>query len=334
MCIIIIKQKGSDVPLEVIKRSSSINPHGLGVVWLDTFKTTFHQSEEINVLNTDRPFIAHFRYATVGKVSVKNTHPFKCGSNHNELLMQNGTVFGYGSKTMTDTEDLAIRLGQTPRHTWKNSLEKFDSRFVTINTRNRTFQIYNKKDWIKQDNVWYSKSNVLQNNVVATYGTLQRGQCNHHHIGRGEFIGKGKTLDKYPLVIDGLPYVYKERGVGHNVSVEVFKVSDEQLKQIDSLEGHPKWYKREVTDIVIGTETVKAWMYFMTTPRNKSRVLYDKFDANTKARNQKTFWDEVELVDESPYCIECFNDLTHDGFTHYHCSSCNKWFHEQTVGIN
>ena len=68
MCIIIIKQKGKVVPREILKTSSRINPHGLGIVWLDTFETTYHKSKEFKVLDNDRPYIAHFRYATVGKV--------------------------------------------------------------------------------------------------------------------------------------------------------------------------------------------------------------------------------------------------------------------------
>ena len=76
--------------------------------------------------------------------------------------MMNGTVRGYGNENMTDTEDLAIKLGRTPRHTWKQSLAKFDARFVAINTRTRSFQIFNKHLYTYKDGVWYSKDNVLQ----------------------------------------------------------------------------------------------------------------------------------------------------------------------------
>jgi len=108
MCVIIIKQKGKDVPREVLKTSARINPHGLGIVWLDTFEVTYHKSKEYSTLDTDRPYIAHFRYATIGKVCKENTHPFVCGKNKDELFMMNGTINGYGNQKMTDTEDLAI----------------------------------------------------------------------------------------------------------------------------------------------------------------------------------------------------------------------------------
>jgi len=88
---------------EIAKTSARINPHGLGITWLDTFKTTYHKSKEYKLLLTERPFIAHFRYATVGKVGLSNTHPFICGNNKDELLMQNGTIKGIGTETMCDS---------------------------------------------------------------------------------------------------------------------------------------------------------------------------------------------------------------------------------------
>jgi predicted glutamine amidotransferase len=97
MCIIIIKKKGLRVSNDILKSSARINPHGLGIVWLDDYKVSYHKSNEFNVLNTSRPFIAHFRYATVGAVNKENTHPFVCGSNKNELLMMNGTIKGLGN---------------------------------------------------------------------------------------------------------------------------------------------------------------------------------------------------------------------------------------------
>jgi len=97
MCVIIIKQKGKDVPSNVLKSSARMNPHGLGVVWLDAFNVSYHDSKDYKVLETNRPYIAHFRYATIGKICKENTHPFKCGVNKDELFMMNGTAKGYGN---------------------------------------------------------------------------------------------------------------------------------------------------------------------------------------------------------------------------------------------
>ena len=77
MCVIIIKQNKQKIDRDILKRSAKVNPHGLGVVWLDNYELTYHQSDRYKILDTDRPFIAHFRYATVGVVNKNNMHPFR-----------------------------------------------------------------------------------------------------------------------------------------------------------------------------------------------------------------------------------------------------------------
>ena len=120
MCVIIIKQKSNRISLHTLENASQINPHGLGVVWLDTFETNYFESSEYNVLDTERPFIAHFRYATVGAINKANMHPFVCGDKTDELLMMNGTASGYGNKNITDSQDLANELGGIARNAWSD----------------------------------------------------------------------------------------------------------------------------------------------------------------------------------------------------------------------
>ena len=69
MCIIIVKSKDKQVSPEILKNSSRINPHGLGVIFLDTNEVKYYQSKDWKVLDTNRPYIAHFRLATKGKVN-------------------------------------------------------------------------------------------------------------------------------------------------------------------------------------------------------------------------------------------------------------------------
>lgn len=350
MCIIIIKQKGKDVPTEVLKTSARINPHGLGIVWLDTFKVSYHKSKEYQLLNTDRPYIAHFRYATIGKICKENTHPFRCGHNKDELFMMNGTARGYGNKRMTDTEDLAIRLGRTPRHTWASQLEEFEARFVSINTRTRTFQIYNKLNWINKNGVWYSKGNVLQENLVAVYGTLKKGFGNYYsYLTSSKHLGNGTTKDKYPLVVDGLPYLIEKKGEGYNVNVDVFKVSDDKLKHLDQLESHPRWYKRKQVPIIVKDRELMCWVYF--NPQEESRWNgknhTQSYEYQRPKYNYKPFtFDEPIVVDDrqveldfecdmesnSPYCTACFNDLIHDGISdNYQCVGCGAEYTKEEI---
>jgi gamma-glutamylaminecyclotransferase len=352
MCVIIIKQKNNVMSKEIAKTSAKINPHGLGIVWLDTFEVTYHKSKEYNKLITKRPFIAHFRYATVGKVGLSNTHPFVCGRQTDELLMQNGTINGLGTADECDSKVLAKNIGSIPRENWKKTLEQYDSRFVSINTRTRSFQIYNRNLYTYRDGIWYSKANVLQDNLIAVYGTLKKGYGNYYsYLTNAKHLGRGKTQYKYPLLVEGLPYMVDEKGIGHNVVVDVFKVSDVELKKIDRLEGHPRWYKRKQIPITLKNRTLNCWVYF--NPKNTTNKEYHKsFERASKLDPQAFTFADVDITydnkvlheaidigwdddnfpsDKTSKCIECLGDLEHDGWANYYCSSCGGWFTEDDI---
>lgn len=349
MCVIIIKQGKDEMPADILQKSSQINPHGLGIVWLDTYEVTYHKSTEWDLLQTSRPFIAHFRYATIGAVNKANTHPFVCGSNKDEYLMMNGTIHGMGNNAKCDSKELAESLGRIPRHKWKKELEKYRNvRFATMNVRTRTFQIYNRDLWTFRDGVWYSKDNVIEDNVVAVYGTLKRGHGNYHRYLTGStFIGSGKTNEKYPLLVQGLPYLIEEKGVGHNVKVDVFKVSEKVFKSLDVLEGHPKWYRRKQVKIKMDNgKVITAWVYFnLKTKRTASDIMHKSYERHvpkqvyTPADTSKHTWQaehrQLELTplidddsefDDGYYCTSCYNDLEHDGYGNYCCTGCDEWY--------
>ena len=357
MCVIIIKQKGNVMSREIARTSSKINPHGLGIVWLDTFEVSYHKSKEYKLLLTERPFIAHFRYATVGKVGLSNTHPFICGNNKDELLMQNGTIKGIGTETMCDSKVLAISLGNVDRKNWKTELEQYDSRFVSINTRTRSFQIYNRNLYTYRDGIWYSKANVLQDNVVAVYGTLKKGYSNYAgHLKSAKYIGKGTTKTKYPLLIESLPFLVNKPGLGHRVEVDVFKVDDLTFQKLDRLEGHPQWYRREEIPVEVKGRTVICWVYFNpkeltadtkmyqsytgsqmfgTTPYPKRYDTVSQSDFDMEENHQfievQEDTDPIFPSNTQPICIDCMSDVEFDGFANYHCSACGGWFKEEEV---
>jgi len=345
---------------EVAKTSARINPHGLGIIWLDTFEVTYHKSTEYNQLITERPFIAHFRYATVGKIGISNTHPFVCGKNKEELLMMNGTIKGMGNAEMCDSKELAIKMGSINRAEWKGQLEKFDSRFVTVNLRTRSFQIYNRNLYTYRDGIWYSKANVLQDNVVAVYGTLKKGFGNYYaYLKNSKHLGRGETKDRYPLVVNGLPYLVNKKGIGHNVVVDVFKVSDTTFDNLDALEGHPRWYRREQVPITLNGKTLNCWVYFNPQSLNGAE-LHKSFERNAQPRfsfdkgeidyDSKSLplpnvdlytekhdtieigWDSEEFnPSENVRCLDCLNTVEHDGWNNYYCSACEGWFSETEI---
>ena len=364
MCVIIIKQTDKQLSKTILRTSSRINPHGLGIVWLDTYETTYHKSSDWKKLVTNRPFIAHFRFATKGKINKANTHPFICGKNKHELLMHNGTIPNIGTDAKSDSRMLAEYLGDMPRHSWATELAEYDSRFVTINTRTRTFQIYNKELWTKQGEVWYSKNNVIKDNLVAVYGTLKKGNSNYYHYLRNEtFIGKGKTTMKYPMIVPGLPYVIDKPGKGHLIDIDLFAVSNDKLKDLDRLEGHPTHYKRREITVLVKGRVYKAWLYFGQGQEYKGKQLhssyektYPKFTLRDRSytyadsKEWTPWWRQEEYLKEtesvasdtqcfelnynqdSRLCPDCSQATEQDPYSmEWWCHSCQKFETEEVM---
>lgn len=102
MCIIVVKQRGSDFcPLPIIKNCFNANPHGFAFSWnqggeLKTFRTLDMQEaldkykELSTTLNRDETaMIVHARIKSHGSVSLKNCHAFVHGDiafSHNGIL--------------------------------------------------------------------------------------------------------------------------------------------------------------------------------------------------------------------------------------------------------
>jgi gamma-glutamylaminecyclotransferase len=210
--------------------------------------------------------------------------------------MMNGSIYSLGDHETCDTKVLANQLGDKPRQVWKGELSNYECRFTTINTRTRTYQIYNKELWTKKNGVWFSKDNVLLDNVVAVYGTLKKGYSNYqHYLRSSKYVGGGVTHDKYPLIIEGLPYVVNKKGIGHNVEVDVFKVSNTKLTDLDNLEGHPRWYKREVVPVKLKSgKIVNCWLYFNDKHINKDTKLHktyaQTYTENVYGRHSSNWW--------------------------------------------
>lgn len=313
MCIIMIKDRTPSPDPVILFNESYYNPHGLGVVWLDTYEVEYFESDEWRVLleKPDRDYIAHFRYATVGHVSKKNTHPFEIKKGM--YLFQNGTNKNLGSSKMTDTEHMARILSRVPEKLYRDILEVTDSRYVIVDTNKKEYTIYNWASWeFDEYGNMYSKQpdsfpyydaiedyatsedqkylpqampgdadsqgyyfghldgdctdDVLKNDFLAVYGTLKKGRGNNHLLDNDcfEFVGKGKTVQKYPMIAYGVPFVSEKPGHGYNIEVEVYRILDVKgMADVDSLESHPSWYVRKTTSIELEDgEQIAAWLYF------------------------------------------------------------------------
>jgi gamma-glutamylcyclotransferase (GGCT)/AIG2-like uncharacterized protein YtfP len=150
------------------------------------------------------------------------------------------------------------------------------------------------------------------NHLLAVYGTLRRGNGNHHLINeadtgdsvvvrpgfpKSDYIGTGLTADKYPMDAMGCPFVYDKPGIGNNIVVEVYRINAAGARYaIDGLENHPDWYRRRQVEVDIIEEgqakRVRAWMYLIpertmgtsTNIPSESRWISDFMDTKQKVK--------------------------------------------------
>jgi gamma-glutamylaminecyclotransferase len=120
---------------------------------------------------------------------------------------------------------------------------------------------------LSESAVQQPKHNVLDMDIaVAVYGTLKSGYGNNFLLEDATLVGKGKTTDKYPLIIrqGGLPFMLYKKNQGYNVEVELYLVNKNILRRLDILEGHPEWYRRREVSVTIDEidTPITAWIYF------------------------------------------------------------------------
>lgn len=276
MCLIIHKPKNKRIPIRILEKAKVVNPHGFGITYLDDGKTLRSLSyKSVNKLvNTDRPIVCHFRFATIGAINISNVHPFAIDERY--TMYSNGTIQGYGTDEVSDVAYIASDvLPRLRKKDWLPFLELTDTRFALIDITNGRVKRVGK--WWERDGVHYSKSNCFtteDTERVAVYGTLKRGYGNHHLIAGSHFVGSGKTNEQYPLLVNGLPYLYDECGLGEQVKVEVYDVDSTTFESLDRLEGHPTFYeRREIWISMDDWSQTKCWVYFINQelPRGVTR---------------------------------------------------------------
>ena len=101
---------------------------------------------------------------------------------------------------------------------------------------------------------------------VFVYGTLKRGHGNHFLLENSKYLGSGITDNKYVMYTSAIPYVSKQLNLT-TILGELYEVDELTLNDLDMLEGHPTWYKREIVSISYicnkgKVRKVKAWLYF------------------------------------------------------------------------
>ncbi len=120
MCVILQIEPNVKFPTDKLERACDINPDGYGIAYLDKGIQVIRSvakndpkevADHLQRLNDRRVFV-HLRYATVGEVSLENSHPFVLLS-HRKVgdiaMMHNGTLSAYSPKEkgVSDTKIFA-----------------------------------------------------------------------------------------------------------------------------------------------------------------------------------------------------------------------------------
>jgi gamma-glutamylcyclotransferase (GGCT)/AIG2-like uncharacterized protein YtfP len=110
----------------------------------------------------------------------------------------------------------------------------------------------------------------MTNVMVFVYGTLKRGHGNNYLLDGAEFVGEAASVGACYRVLDGgFPRAFDARDDGHPIFGEVFAVDLKTLRNLDRLEGHPRWYRRRRRRFRFADgRKVAAWVYVMQPGRD------------------------------------------------------------------
>ncbi|MEE4249661.1 MAG: gamma-glutamylcyclotransferase family protein [Alcanivoracaceae bacterium] len=105
---------------------------------------------------------------------------------------------------------------------------------------------------------------------VFVYGTLMRGERNHHWMRGARFVGSASTPPRFSLWSLGAYPVLCPHG-RTRVQGEVFRLTEAHLRYLDILEECPRLYHRRREATRFGL----AWLYYQSSPPPQSRFLPD-----------------------------------------------------------
>jgi len=91
--------------------------------------------------------------------------------------------------------------------------------------------------------------------LIFVYGTLKKGECNHHVLEQSECLGLFETEPNYQLY-DHDDYPGLAHG-SNSINGEIYRIDDKTLSQLDVLEDVSVDFHREQIETPYGN----AWVY-------------------------------------------------------------------------
>lgn len=103
------------------------------------------------------------------------------------------------------------------------------------------------------------------------YGSLKKGRHNHGYLADSTFVGNFITSDAFSLIVSDLPFLVRRRSRLGGIRGEVYKVSPDDIRRLDALEGHPDYYQRELITVYNeeNNEALEVYAYIYPDVFNK-----------------------------------------------------------------
>lgn len=101
-------------------------------------------------------------------------------------------------------------------------------------------------------------SDLRELQLVFVYGTLKRGQPNHHQLAGSHFCGEAELPGLALYDLGPFPMAIASGDPSHCLQGELYAVHDTQLAALDRFEGAPRLYQRQSHPLPDGRS---VWVY-------------------------------------------------------------------------
>lgn len=113
----------------------------------------------------------------------------------------------------------------------------------------------------------------MDTTYLFCYGTLMKGFGNSYLLDHADFIGPAKSLNRYFLKADVIPYLFDIPNT--IIKGELYRLDARILRSVDKLEGHPILYTRKVIPVAYGIKGYSAYCYFANISPESAVILED-----------------------------------------------------------
>jgi gamma-glutamylcyclotransferase (GGCT)/AIG2-like uncharacterized protein YtfP len=119
---------------------------------------------------------------------------------------------------------------------------------------------------------------LMEMHLVFVYGSLRKGHSNAHYLLEAECVEENCSIEGQLFDTgDGYPALFQETGACP-VKGELYKVSSEQLKRLDWLEGYKEGadnnlYERVTATISTPNGDKEGFVYVMVQKNEKYKII-------------------------------------------------------------